>query len=193
MSLTDITNRVVAEVQRHCQSKGYSEGQGVNNFVPHDSVAAFQMARFLVGRKTFDHIIAIEPEGHIYGYFLECLGANVLSIYTDPPPATTVKVTEDLSRICGGKILLIEDDVISGSTLRLVLAAVGKYDPRSLSLYLGHAKCFQRLQNVPSEFANIYVAEDCLEPRDRQRYEDEFEEFFRMRFRRSSRGRSGEG
>jgi hypothetical protein len=193
MSLMDINNRVVDEVQRHCQSKGYSEGQGVNNFVPHDCVAAFQMARFLVGQESFDHIIAIAPEGHIYGYFFEILETQVFSIFTDPPPATTVKVTEDLSRICGGKILLIEDDVISGSTLRLVLAAVGKYGPRSLSLYLGHAKCFQRLQNVPSEFANIYVAEDCLKPRDRQRHEDEFEKFFRMRFRRSSRGTSGEG
>lgn len=189
----DISNRVVDKVQRHCQSKGYAEGQGVNNFVPHDCVAAFQMARFFVGRQTFDHFVAIAPEGHIYGYFLENLGVNVLSIYTDPPPATTVMMTEDFSVISGGKVLLIEDDVISGSTLRLVLTAVEKYAPRSLSLYLGHTKCFQRLQNVPPEFVKIYVAEDCLDPRDLQRHEDEFVEFFRKRFRRSFRETSEEG
>lgn len=136
------------------------------------------MARLLVGQNIFDHTIAIAPEGHIYGYFFERMGVDVLSVYTDPPPSTRVESVENLSKIFRGNVLLIEDDVVSGSTLRIVVAAIGGYDPGTLSLYLGHAKCFQRLQNVPPGFSKIYIAEDCLDPRDRQRHEDEFAEFF---------------
>src|SRR5262249_6060706 len=61
---------VLAGVRQHCEAKGYREGPGVNNFVPHDAVAAFGMARRLIA-SGFDHFLAIAPEGHIYGYFFE--------------------------------------------------------------------------------------------------------------------------
>lgn len=48
----DIHDYVVADVCRHCQPKDYAEGEGVNNFVPHGCVAAFKMARFLIGQKS---------------------------------------------------------------------------------------------------------------------------------------------
>ncbi|MBY0233184.1 MAG: hypothetical protein K2W96_28205, partial [Gemmataceae bacterium] len=66
----ELLDAVLADIRRHCEAKGYREGEGVNNFVPHDAVAAFGMARLLIAA-GFDHYLAIAPEGHVYGWFLE--------------------------------------------------------------------------------------------------------------------------
>ncbi|WP_020470438.1 phosphoribosyltransferase [Zavarzinella formosa] len=167
---------VVADVRRHCEAKGYREGPGVNNFVPHDAVDAFGMAGQLASA-GFDHFLAIAPEGHIYGYFLERLGVPVLSVFTDYPP-TRCDAEDDLRVVEGGRVLLIEDDVIGGRTLRLVVEHLRQFAPASLALYLGHTKGIQHLRNVPAEVAKVYVAEDFLKPGDREGLERRFEAFF---------------
>jgi hypothetical protein len=173
----DIADRVLADVRKHCEGKGYREGPGVNNFVPHDCVAAFAMARLLVESGDFDHYVAIAPEGHIYGYFLERLGVTVLSVFADYPP-TQCDSTDDLSALRGGRVLLVEDDVIGGRTLRLVVAHLLRFSPRSLSLYLGHTKGIQHLPNVPREIGATYLAEDHLDWGGRQVHEEDFAGFF---------------
>jgi hypothetical protein len=151
----------------------------VNNFVPHDAVAAFSMARLLVGSGDFDHVLAVAPEGHVYGYFLERLGAKVLSVFVDYPP-TRCESGDDLSVLKGGRVLLIEDDVIGGATLRLVAGHLTGFGPASLSLYLGHTKGIQHLKNVPVSFAAVYLAEDYLnwERSGRTADEEAFTAFF---------------
>jgi hypothetical protein len=173
----DLQDRILADVRRHCESKGHREGPGVNNFVPHDCVAAFAMARFLVGSGDFGHYVAVAPEGHIYGYFLERLGAKVLSVFADYPP-TRCESAEDLSVLRDGRVLIVEDDVIGGRTLRLVVGYLQQFSPRSLSLYLGHTKGIQHLGNVPAEIGKVYLAEDCLDWGSRQADERDFVEFF---------------
>ena len=163
---------VLAVVKRHCEAKGFSEGPGVNNFAPHDGVAAFAMARLLV-REGFDHFIAVAPEGHIYGFFLERLGSTVFSVFADFPP-TRCQSVEDLAIIHGGRILVIEDDVASGRTLRLVVGHLGQFAPGSLSLYLGHTRGIQRVENVPDTIEEVYLAEDLLDPADRGKHEEDF-------------------
>src|SRR4051812_47904997 len=96
---------VLAEVQRHCLAKGYREGPGVNNFVPHDVVAAYGMARLLSAMR-FDRYLAVAPEGHIYGFFFERLGVPVLSVFTDYPPTHCTAET-DLRGIENQRVLLI--------------------------------------------------------------------------------------
>jgi hypothetical protein len=174
----DLLDRVLSDVRRHCEVKGYREGAGVNNFVPHDAVAAFTMARRLTGSGRFDRYVAVAPEGHIYGYFFERLGAVVLSVFTDYPP-TRCETADDLSVLGGGRVLLIEDDVIGGRTLRLVLAHLGQFAPASVAVYLGHTKGIQHLRNVPAEIVATYVAEDHLDWHQRQDDEEAFAEFFR--------------
>jgi len=63
----------------------------------------------------------------------------------------------------GGRVLIIEDDVLGGRTLRLVVDHLKRFSPRSLSLYLGHTRGIQHLQNVPEEVVATYLAEDCLD------------------------------
>jgi hypothetical protein len=154
-----LLDAVLGDVRRHCQVRGYREGPGGNNFVPHDAVAAFGMAELLVAAR-FDHHLAVAPESYIYGYFFERLGAPVLSVFTDYPP-TWVATEDDLWAVRGRRVLLIEDDVIGGRTLRLVVRHLRQFSPGSLALYLGHTKGIQHLRNVPSKIVRAFVAEDC--------------------------------
>lgn len=176
MVTRQLLDAVLADVRRHCQAKGYREGPGVNNFLPHDAVAAFGMAE-LLSRARFDHYVAIAPEGHIYGYFFERLGVPVLSVFTDYPP-TRVSNEDDLQTLRGKRVLLIEDDVIGGRTLRLVVEHLQPFAPGTLSLYLGHTKGIQHLRNVPTEVSEVFVAEDLFGLDSRADFERRFEVFF---------------
>jgi hypothetical protein len=72
----------------------------------------------------------------------------------------------------------VEDDVVSGVTLRLVVDALGQHGPRSLALYLGRRKEDQILENVPPEVSAVYLAEDHLRPAEREQDEIDFAAFF---------------
>jgi hypothetical protein len=176
-----VSNRLlelVAEAARgHCAAKGYVRGHNWNPLAPQDSVAALAMASHLTRSEAFDHYIAVAPEGHVYGYFFERLGARVLSIVVDYPP-TRVESADDLWAVHGQRVLLIEDDVVSGISLDLVMTEVTRHEPSSVSLYLGREKDSQQLQNIPSQIDRVYLAEDSLDPASRGRYESEFFEFF---------------
>ncbi|MBV5339895.1 MAG: hypothetical protein J0665_10115 [Deltaproteobacteria bacterium] len=171
-----LINALLVDVRRHCQTKGYREGPGVNNFIPHDLVDAYGMAKYLV-TAGFDKYLAIAPEGHIYGYFFERMGVPVLSVFTDYPPTRCI-AEDDLRILRDQRVLLIEDDAISGRTLRLVSEHLHQFAPNSLGLYLGHTKGVQNLQNVPGEIGKVYVAEDLLSWYTRSELEREFEDFF---------------
>jgi hypothetical protein len=190
MSLQEVRSQVLVDVRRHCEARGFHEGPGVNNFVPHDCVAAFAMARLLTAADLFDHYLAAAPEGHIYGYFFECLGKKVLSVHADYPP-TRCESANDLSVLRDSRVLVLEDDVIGGGTLRLVAAHLQRFCPRSLALYLGHTKGIQHLRNVPSEFKPVYLAEDHLDWAHRQTDEEAFVEFFRRTVKTSPQDQTG--
>lgn len=168
---------VCDRIREHCQDKGYREVPGVNNFIPHDAIAAFGMAKLLAGK--FDRYVAVAP--HIYGY-LEQLGIQVLSIFTDYPP-TRCESQDDLSVLSGRKVLLIEDDVISGKSLQLVIEHLQRFKPASLALYLGHNIGIQHLGNVPEEIRqeNIYIAERTLTFDQWHELETEFTAFFKTK------------
>src|SRR5262245_14459936 len=108
-----LLERVAVAVRRHCAARGYVEGPGWNPLAPRDSVAARQMARALVAGGRFDHYVAVAPEGHVNGYFFERLGVAVLSVFVDYPPRRA-DAEPDLAAVRGGRVLLLEDDAISG-------------------------------------------------------------------------------
>ncbi|MGP0065064.1 MAG: hypothetical protein ACLQGP_15890 [Isosphaeraceae bacterium] len=177
MVSTQLLEQVAEAVRDYCAAKGYVRGSNWNPLTPQDSVAALAMARVLIGSGAFDHYIAVAPEGHVYGFFFERLGAPVLSILVDYPP-TRVESANNLSAIRGGRVLLIEDDIVSGISLDLVMKEVARRDPSSVSLYLGRDKDSQQLQNIPAQIDRVYLAEDSLDPAGRGRYESEFLDFF---------------
>jgi hypothetical protein len=174
----ELLDKVNARVRVHCKgAKGYEEGPWVNPLVPVDCVSAFMMARLLTGHEAFDDYVAVAPEGHVYGYFFEQLGHRVLSVHVDYPPRRC-EVLDDLSGLCDSSVLILEDDVISGVTLRLVIDALKRYDPRSLALYLGRRREDQQLERVGTEIDRVFLAEECLDTAHREQYETEFARFF---------------
>ncbi len=177
MISTQLLESVAELVRGHCAAKGDVKGRNWNPLTPHDSVAALAMARALTSSRAFDHYVAVAPEGHVYGFFFERLGARVLSIFVDYPP-TRAESADPLSAVSGGRVLLIEDDVVSGISLDLVMKEVARHGPSSVSLYLGRAKDSQQLENIPRQIDRVYLAEDSLDPVDRGRNESEFIEFF---------------
>jgi len=114
--------------------------------------------------------------GH-YGYFFEQLGARILAVHVDYPPRRC-EVLDDLSILRDGRVLILEDDVVSGVTLRLVIDALKECSPRSLSLYLGRRKEDQQLERVGPEIDRVFLAEDCLDPALREQSELEFAKVF---------------
>jgi hypothetical protein len=177
MVSTRLLEQVVEAARGHSAAKGFVTGRNWNPLAPQDCVTALAMARTLTASGAFDEYIAIAPEGHVYGFFFERLGTSVLSIFVDYPP-TCVELVDDLSVVTGRRVLLIEDDVVSGVSLRLVLNELERHHPRSVSLYLGREKDGQQLQNVPSQINRVYLAEDDLDPASRNRYESAFSDFF---------------
>lgn len=175
----DVLTRVLADVDRHVrESKGYETESWINPLTPVDSVAAFAMARVMTEQRVFDHCVSVAPEGHVYGYFFEkCFGASVLSVHVDYPPRRC-EVLDDLEPVRGKRVLILEDDVASGTTLRYVVNTLSEYEPQSLSLYLGKPKDWQVLERIDPAIDTVYLAEDHLDPNRREEYESQFVTFF---------------
>lgn len=171
--------RVVALVGKHVrESKGYETESWINPLTPVDSIAAFAMAKALTERHLFDHFVSVAPEGHVYGYFFEkCFGASILSVHVDYPPRRC-EVLDDLAPVRGKRVLILEDDVASGTTLRYVVSAISEYKPQSLDLYLGRPKDGQVLDHVDPAIETVYLSEDYLDPNRREEYESQFMTFF---------------
>ena len=72
----------------------------------------------------------------------------------------TIKLFDDLSILQGKKVLVVEDDIRTGATLQKLLEHLKPHNPASLGLYLGQPEQFQRVQNIPQEFGNTYLAEE---------------------------------
>jgi hypothetical protein len=172
-----LLEQVDEAVRGHCAAKGHVGGRNWNPLTPYDSVAALAMARYLIGLRAFDQCVAVAPEGNVYGFFFERLEAQVLSVFVDYPP-TRVDFVDDLAVIHRRRVLVIEDDIVSGTSLKLVMKELARHETSSVSLYLGREKDSQQLDNVPSQIDAVYLAEDVLDPADRGRYESAFLAFF---------------
>jgi hypothetical protein len=169
---------VCADISQHCQNKGYCEGPGVNNLVSHDAIAAFGMARYLTSEREFDYYLAVAPEGHIYGYFFERFGFSTMDIFVPYPPVD-VEMCDDLSCIKGKRVLIIEDDVMSGKSLQLVVQELLRHESAHIELYLGHSKGIQHPENVSKVIEHIYFTEDIYAIHDPMLLEQEFQHFFK--------------
>ena len=173
-------DQVVADVSLHVRSsKGYEVQSYVNPLIPIDSVSAFAMARLLVEENVFDVCVSVAPEGHVYGYFFQRFGASILSVHVDYPPRRC-EILDDLEVIRGKRVLILEDDVASGTTLRHVVNALMVYQPDSLRLFLGRPKDSQVLDSIHPAISKVYLAEEYLDPGLRDEYEINFIRFFGM-------------
>lgn len=173
-----IIERVIADVGRHVRSsKGYEVESFVNPLTPVDSVAAFAMAQLLTETNAFDVCVSVAPEGHVYGYFFQLFAAPILSVHVDYPPRRC-EILDDLEIICGKRVLILEDDVASGTTLRHVVNTLLEYEPQSIDLFLGRRKDSQILDAIHPAINKVFLAEEHLDAGRREQYEMNFVRFF---------------
>ena len=174
----ELLERVDRQVEAHVrQSKGFEQDSMINPLVPVDTVAALAIAKQLIEQSRFDAFVAVATEGHVYGYFFEQFGAAVLSVHVDYPPRRCV-LLDDFAVIKGQRLLILEDDVASGTTLHLVIDELENFKPNSMDLYLGRPKANQTLENIDSRVNKVFLAEEHLSAADRPRHEDEFRSHF---------------
>ncbi|MDG2223312.1 MAG: phosphoribosyltransferase [Rubripirellula sp.] len=178
MALQEQLERVTASVDQHVRaSKGFEEESWINPLTPVDCVAAFAMASMLTEENRFDQLVAVAPEGHVYGYFFEQLGNPILTVHVDYPPRRC-EVLDDLCGLRDQRVLILEDDVASGTTLRHVIGELKQHRPKSIDLYLGRGKDCQIIEFIDPEISTTYLAEDHLDPNDRADHEARFIQFF---------------
>ena len=111
----ELLQSLYSDIRRRCQSKSDADSPWQNPLVPHDCVSAFMMAKRLTEEQVCNNYVAVAPEGHVYGFYFEKFGAQILSVFVDYPPRQ-METRDGLAAIRGGRVLILEDDVISGVT-----------------------------------------------------------------------------
>ncbi|HKY62468.1 MAG TPA: phosphoribosyltransferase family protein [bacterium] len=129
---------------------------------PHSYVAAFNAAQKTV-KRGHELALIVGPEGFAYAPIFHDLGLETLAVNigeANPAGKRPVEALDDLSRLRGKKVLVVEDDVHSGEPLRSLLAEIKPYRPSALNLYLGLPAFRQNLENVPPGFRKVYITEE---------------------------------
>ena len=125
---------------------------------PHDVFESLKLSRQIMQEKNFEVVLVIGPEGCKYAVPFELAGLPLVEIFIDDSdPARPYQALDDLEAIRGKKVLLLEDDVCSGATLRRTLEHILPREPQSIELFLGNPLFFQTLSNVPSEISRVHT------------------------------------
>ncbi len=128
-------------------------------FIPHKQLEAVTTSRELVESGRYDLGLSVEPEGCAYAYFFEMQGMRVLHVFADfdGKGGIDYRETERLDPLRGKNVLIIEDDVQSGLTLRTVLGRIGRFGASSFGLYLGNLGGFQNTPAIPPQITRVHM------------------------------------
>ncbi|GEM_PF-1521427 len=110
----------------------------------------------------YDMALIVGPEGCAYAPLFEDLRMETITVNIPEAEfggARSVTAIDDLARLRGRRVLVVEDDVQSGATLRALLATIRPHDPQLLGLYLGAPPHRQLAENIPDAFETIYVTD----------------------------------
>jgi hypoxanthine phosphoribosyltransferase len=137
----------------------YEIEQHVRHFSDHP-IEALATARAAVNDDQNDIGVVIGPEGFMYASMFSLLGFPLVNIHIDEYCKTEdrpYKELDDISCIKGKRVLLIEDDVVTGKTLEKALSKIEAYSPSEVSVYLGTRRDKQKLENVPKQIRRVYT------------------------------------
>jgi hypoxanthine phosphoribosyltransferase len=148
---------------------------GMDNVDPHralfyDLALSFSVISKLLRSNEYDEIVAVGPEAFSYAYLFELAGKKVLKLHVDEYDKTRdrpYRELDDLSQIKGKRVLLLEDDVVTGRTLEKVIAELKKHSPQSFSLFLGIPAGRQMLENIPQDMKMTYLVKSELTEEER--------------------------
>jgi len=106
--------------------------------------------------------LVVGPEGFAYeplfrGAGLPTVAVNVPESEPGGPRTVHTPPGEDLGAVGGRRVLVVEDDVCTGATLRAVLGAL-PVRPASVGLYLGSPAGLRKLTPVPPEVSQVHAS-----------------------------------
>lgn len=136
---------------------------------PLDIWASLYFIHKIVAENKFDFGICIAPEALRYAALFELFRLPILAVFMDDSnPSRDFRILDNLEPIRQKDIIVIEDDVVTGKTLKIFLGEVKYYSPKSISLFLGNPMRFQKgLNCIPhNRFKHIYVVPDSIEDED---------------------------
>ena len=93
-------------------------------------------------------------------------------------PPRRCEILDDLEKVRSKRVLILEDDVASGTTLRLVVNALIDFEPNGIDLFLGRRKDSQVLDSIHPAIGRVFMAEDHLDAERRDEHEEVFVKFF---------------
>ena len=128
---------------------------------PHSYTAAFRAAKAAL-KGNYDVALIVGPEGFAYEPIFKDLGISTVAINIPEDSfggARTMAAFDDLAALQGKRVLVVEDDVQSGATLKKILVETALHAPKSWGLYLGLASQYQQKDNIPPAFRKVYVAD----------------------------------
>jgi hypoxanthine phosphoribosyltransferase len=128
---------------------------------PHSHVASFRSAQKALKGK-YDFALIVGPEGFAYEPIFLDLGIKTIAVNipeADFGGKRSITFFDDLTQIRGKRVLVIEDDVQSGATLRKLVEELKPYAPKNLGLYLGIPAGRQMTENIPHDFKKVYMTE----------------------------------
>ncbi|MBS3067486.1 hypothetical protein J4450_02185 [Candidatus Micrarchaeota archaeon] len=145
-----VKKEILAYVSMHSHGK---------DFFPQSIRYAFTNARRIIESSAIDIGLSVEPEGCGYAYFFELHGLRVLHVFADfdGKGGIDYRETEGLEALRGKRVLLIEDDVRTGQTLRAVLANIERLAIARLEIFLGNSTLYQNTHALPPQISRFYL------------------------------------
>jgi hypothetical protein len=128
-------------------------------FVPHMVLEAITNSRTLAESGAYDLGLSVEPEGCAYAYFFETQGMRILHVYADfdGKGGIDYREVDDLGELRGKRILIIEDDIQTGLTLRTVLERIKGIGADRYGLFLGNLAGFQNRNAIPKQVEQVHM------------------------------------
>ena len=152
----------LAMARYHERALDLARQRGVENpHFPASYPASFRSAQQAL-RKKYDLALIVGPEGFAYEPIFEDLGLPSLAVNIpedDFNGSRSFQSFGDLSAVMGKRVLVVEDDVQSGATLRALLKALVPHSPSFLGLYLGAPLIRQMTANIPKAFQRVVVTQ----------------------------------
>jgi orotate phosphoribosyltransferase-like protein len=118
----------------------------------------------LLNKKSFDVAVGIAREALTYSCLLEQLGGKVINLLIKEEEDRAYYPLDDLSVIKDKRVLVLEDDVVTGKTIQKVHEILLKNKPASLELYIGNMLDYKTIKD--ETFNLRYLLPDQIEMLD---------------------------
>lgn len=129
-----------------------------NEHIPHDYLASFETA-VSAAKEGYDYALIVGPEGLAYAPMFLDLGIpiKVVNIPESTGSKRSFKAFFKMRELKNKRVLVVEDDIHTGLTLKKLLEKFGKNTPAKLGLFLGSNPYHQWEYNIPPEFQHIHM------------------------------------